>query len=737
VAKSSDGSFEPAGEEATTRTPHLLQVIWQRKSLVMLGLFLGLALGVVAYLSRSPVYQSSAQVLVIKKRPEMITGANAQAMYYDDYMSTQLTLIRSQAVLTRAVDWLKDTGGPADAGRVYTVGQLQLGLAAGRDKDANNSASNIVNLTFRGPAPEECPKVLDAVFQGYRNFLTETYKSINKQTIQMFRQAEDIQKTKLEKAKKDYAEWLSKNNLLAARAGSLPGLQLRIGVQEGKRADLLQRQSELQSRRQLVERALADGQSKAQVLAMLDKTALPRGSTQPEEIRAAETAQVNLRLQLEEVEQTLGKDHPQIISLKKRLGTLVEQTKRGAGDYGPLDPLEIQLRAFTYEYDMNKEVLKQLDAVLVDEKKEAENLSKYVKEEEEAKAQIEDARKLYNEVLKKLEQMDLTPESEGYNAEAITPPGPGIKVAPNLLTTLLLAAVLGILGGTGLAYLADLTDKSFRDPDDIRRTLGLAVVGHVPYLTAAEEAGEGDPDPMLCAYYRPKSVEAEAFRGVRTALYFSTMGKGHQVIQLTSPNKADGKSTVIANLAVSIAQSGKRVLLMDADFRRPRQHQIFRVENPQVGLATVMAGELSIPQAVRTTQVPGLFLLPCGPRPANPAELLTSPRFLELIAEARADYEYVLIDTPPVLAVSDPCVVAPHVDGVILTIRATKNNQPAALRAKDALVTLGANVVGVIVNGFDEAGPGGPHAYGYAYSYEYSAYAEEGESDSPAVAKSR
>ena len=231
-------------------------------------------------------------------------------------------------------------------------------------------------------------------------------------------------------------------------------------------------------------------------------------------------------------------------------------------------------------------------------------------------------------------------------------------------------------------------------------------------------------EPVIVTHLRPKSVEAEAYRGVRTQLYFSTQGAGHQVIQITSPNPGDGKSTLAANLAVSIAQSGKRVILMDCDFRKPRVHKIFHIDKPDVGLAAVITGDCDLGTAIRTSEIENLFILPCGPRPQNPAELLTSPEFQTVIDQLRALYDFVIIDTPPVLAVSDPAVVAPRVDGVLLVFRMTKKARPTAERAREQLAALGANVLGVIVNGTgrskeDGYGYGYGYNYGYGYQYQY------------------
>ena len=218
------------------------------------------------------------------------------------------------------------------------------------------------------------------------------------------------------------------------------------------------------------------------------------------------------------------------------------------------------------------------------------------------------------------------------------------------------------------------------------------------------------------------SREAESFRGLRTALYFSTQGEGHKVVQVTSPDPGDGKTTLVANLGVSIAQSGKRILLIDADCRRPRQHRIFNVD-ASVGLVSVLKGEAELSDAVQETEVVGLSVLPSGPHQHNPAELLTSPEFQDLVELLREQYDFVLLDTPPILVVTDPSVVAPRVDGVLITIRVRKNGRPSAMRAADALNTLGAKILGVVVNGV-----GGRPGYGqyghdhYGSSYGYGGY---------------
>ncbi|MCA9247239.1 MAG: CpsD/CapB family tyrosine-protein kinase, partial [Planctomycetales bacterium] len=218
----------------------------------------------------------------------------------------------------------------------------------------------------------------------------------------------------------------------------------------------------------------------------------------------------------------------------------------------------------------------------------------------------------------------------------------------------------------------------------------------------------------------PGSSRSESYRAVRTALYFSTRGEEHTVFQVTSPNAGDGKTTLASNLAISFAQTGDRTLLIDADLRKPRVHRLFALD-AENGLAAVIDGAVDVADAIVESAVPGLHLLPAGKTPRNPAELLTKPRFQELINLVRDQYDYVIVDTPPLLAVTDPCVVAPRVDGVLLTIRITKQGRPQAERAKAILSSLKTKLLGVVVNDADDALRGAGYGYGYGYGRNYNA----------------
>ena len=201
----------------------------------------------------------------------------------------------------------------------------------------------------------------------------------------------------------------------------------------------------------------------------------------------------------------------------------------------------------------------------------------------------------------------------------------------------------------------------------------------------------------LIAEYDPKSPITEQFRTLRTNIQFSSIDKQLQSLMVTSSAPGEGKSTVAANLAIVLAQQEKRVLLVDADLRKPTVHYTFRTQN-KYGLSTILTGQGNIEDIVLSEAAGSLDVIPSGPVPPNPSEMLSSNRMREFIEEAAKQYDYVVYDTPPANAVTDAQIMARLVDGVIFTVRSGVTNREEAAHAKDLLVKVGANLLGVVLN---------------------------------------
>lgn len=319
----------------------------------------------------------------------------------------------------------------------------------------------------------------------------------------------------------------------------------------------------------------------------------------------------------------------------------------------------------------------------------------------------------------KLAEIDIVNNNYSMiSIKTLDKPKRGAKVAPSMPKCLGIGAVLAFIGGLGLAILVDQSELAYRNPAEIFERLQVPVVGKIPRINTRQiEPAKGHAS--LVAAHKPSATAAESFRDVRTALFFRTNIEDVKTILFTSPSPGDGKSTTVCNLAISIAQAGKKTILVDADFRRPRVHQYFGQEmNP--GLMNVLNGEMSLKDSIQTAELQeNLFLLPSGGRPNNPGELVTSEAFANLIDALREKFDYVLIDSPPVLPVSDPATISSLVDGVYLVTRIRKGVKLTSQKAKETLDRVGANWMGVIVNGLDE----NPHYSEYGYQYGgYSYY---------------
>lgn len=223
----------------------------------------------------------------------------------------------------------------------------------------------------------------------------------------------------------------------------------------------------------------------------------------------------------------------------------------------------------------------------------------------------------------------------------------------------------------------------------------------------------------LVSHTHPKSPLAEAYRTLRTNLGFAGVDQECRTILISSPSLQDGKSTVISNLAVVMAQAGKKVLLVDCDLRKPVQHRVFNLSN-QKGFTNCLLNQVSLEKVVQPGPLENLSVLTSGPIPPNPAELLSSARTRDFWSFLRERYDYVLIDAPPVLAVTDAVVLASQVDGVVLVLKTGSTRNTVAVQARDQFTRANARLLGVVLNQVEIDGPDYQYSYYYYYGHEES-----------------
>lgn len=722
----------------------MLEIGWRHKSLMALGLILGITLGALYYSQQSPLYESAASVLIVRKRPEAVTGNQGQISEFEDYVATHRLLIQSPLIVERAVkdDNLQSletfAQGSADVAATI-IGQLKADQIS---NDKGTNASNVLQLAFRGPVAEECGVVINSVLNSYQHFLDETYRDASEDTVKLITQARNVLDTDISDLEKRYRDFRENSPLVSyGKDDANNPLYSRLALIESQRSTLLMRQVQLESDLATITEARQAHRPDEEMLSLISDLAAARHEADAERGKSTLTLQEQLFPLLQE-EQRLredygyGPNHPFVQSVRGRIEATrrffvlppAAHSKAGNADSiekgaAPSEVVESHMAQLRRELERLQSNQRTLDELFKSEHKAAQELTRYELQEEEFQRDMQRAQNLYDGIVDKMQDLSMVRDYGGVTARVIAPAGIGKKIAPNPRVIFLAWIVAGLLAGSGMVYLAETLDTSFRSPEEIRERLGLMVVGHIPFVQPSEKTLRRIAEhqdvvaPTVCTHYECLSHAAEAFRGVRTALYFRSGGAEQKVLQVTSPRPGDGKSTLAANLAVSIAQSGKRTLLIDADLRKPTQHKLFGLSK-DVGLSSVIGLNVEPADAIQPTAVANLWLLACGPIPPDPAELLTSPRLAELLDVFREQYDYVIIDTAPVLAVTDPCAVAPRVDGVMLVICIAKHGRTDAIRATKILNTLETNVLGVVVNGKAEARSNYGQGYGYGgYGY--------------------
>ena len=453
-----------------------------------------------------------------------------------------------------------------------------------------------------------------------------------------------------------------------------------------------------------------------------------------------------------------GDSHPTVKQLdtelsmmKKELKRLVtEQTNRllelmRENQVESIDPVErakeavqIIITASNAEVDLLQQQLAELDLLIQDEKGNATELARYEQEDAAYLREMRRNQELMNELQERMAAVKLTDEEGGMLVTELSAPSAAFRVAPSVTKMLGIGTFVGLLFGCGLALLLEKNANTFREPDEIVSAVGAPILTHMPFFKGRVRKGRPDNpnpfeqlDPYLAVVHQPASVPAESIRSCRTSLFFELSGiQGGKVLQVTSPLPGDGKSTIAENLAASIAQSGKKTLLIDADLRRPQVTDNFQMQD-QFGLIDLLTGKRALQQVIHETPLSTLQILPSGPIPANPAEALTMPAMFESLEGLRQDYDYVVIDSPPLLVVTDPSIIAGMVDGVVLALKIRRKSKPNAKEATGILNNVGARIMGVVVNNSDEsARSDGYKGYGY---YRYGRYTSRYYRKSPEV----
>ncbi len=700
-----------------------------------LGLIAGCSLGVLAYLYMGPVYVAQTQVMVSKKA----SAGDQEARRYGD-RGEHVQVIKSDEVARIAFErhGLKEIFGK-DKDPLKSIWEdLEVKRVAGQE----TSFDNLLSVGYQNPDKEIAKKVVTAVVSAYSDWLDSkrgTGSKLLYKTLLDQKQEMDKERAQLED---DYAKWrievpfyISSSPAVTAQGvpvavsspyqdelkdvGSRKRLNLDLLRKTGIKIEMLKAMmanpEERESLQAWVLSSISAGTTGAGGEGSPGGGLLnsPAGKTElDQQLLTARLLEKRLLL-------VLGENHADVRNVRRQIDTILDFYQRQGlatpnlgvaksqdgklPDQGGADLSKTYLTILESRLQELKDEKISLAEAYLEAEKLAKEAGTFEVVDQRYKDDIARKKKELDAVINQITAFDLNREQEGYTLSRTNE----VRVDRSMKRVLKIVGAFGILGLLsifGLAYFREWYDTTLKTAEETRNVIGAAVMGAIPRFRGGAAADrlalQNGMSPALVYYHRPGSREAEAYRSFRTTIYHSTKDSNDKIIQITSAEPGDGKSTTAANLAIAIAQSGKKVLLIDADLRRPTMHTLFGL--PQdIGLTDVLLSEVEWSIAVRTTRLENLSVLTAGLCPQNPAELLSSDRLPDTLRAMRVMYDVIIIDTPPILAVSDPAIISPHIDGLLLVVRMGKNKRAAAERAREMIDSHGIRLYGVIVNDVD------------------------------------
>ena len=425
-----------------------------------------------------------------------------------------------------------------------------------------------------------------------------------------------------------------------------------------------------------------------------------------QEIRKKE---ITLYNRVSELSKKYGKNHPQMQAITSELADMEFQRE---------NEIKRVINSIRNQYKLavaKEESLKKAFAKL---KKESLEMNKKAIKYRILQRKAESSKQLYDLLVKRFEETSLVEEIKTGNIrivdKAVVPKAPINSSGSSRLRNFIL---LGLILGIGFAFFLEYLDNTIKMPDDVKSHLHIPYLGLVPAFTKNGEF-DGIP-PDLVTLHSPKSNASESFRGIRTNIIYSSADSPPQVILISSAGPTEGKTACASNIAVTMAQSGTKVVLLDCDMRRPRLHNVFNVQRNK-GISSYLVGTSELKDVIFTTPFKNLDIIPCGPIPPNPSEILGSKKMRHLLEKLRKEYQRIVIDSPPIMAVTDSVVMAPLADGVLMVIRVGDTPRQVIQNGLSQLQTVNAHLLGAVLNGVEM----GKDSYYYQYYYYY---AEDGD----------
>ena len=715
--------------------PHLLdyvRVLYKRRWIAGTAFTVVMLLVTVYTFTATPVYEASTKLLIEADNPNVVSFKQVidEQAAKTDYYQTQYNILQSRSLARRTAAQLKlaeleEFGAEGTKKRFTTAaavggttqwvtslfGSADNAEAPAADETEGESRaidaflerlkispvrnSRIVDVRFRSTDPALASQVVNALARSYIEQSLEFKFMSSKEASDWLSEQLAAQRKQVEDAEAALQRYKEANDAIS--------LEDRENIYVQKLADLNGAVTRAKTDR-LEKEALYNQLRGIQAnSAALDSFPAILSNTFIQQLKADVA---DLQRQVASHGERLGDKHPEMVKVRASLQSAETKLQ---GEIGKV------VQSVRNQYLAAQTQENSLFAALESQKREALSMNRKGIEYGVLQREVQSSRQIYDNLMQRAKETGVSAELKTSNIRVVdAAEKPRAPASPRRAMNLLLALFGGSMLGIGLAFFFEYLDNRIKTPDELKAHLGLPALGMLPVITDKSLNGAY---PLLSNGMPPNFTEA--FRAVRTNVIFSSAEEGSRTLLVTSTGPGEGKTMVASNLAISLAQSGQRVLLIDADMRKPKMQESFNVQQ-EPGLSNLLVGDAKASECVRRSRTAGLWLLPAGKCPPNPAELLGSQRFRDFLRSLKEHFDCVVIDSPPVMAVIDAAVIAHRATGVVFVVGAEMTSRYAAKTAVDQLENARAKFVGAVLNRVEIE----KHGYYYAQYYrkEYARY---------------
>jgi polysaccharide biosynthesis transport protein len=655
------------------REVHLLEywrVIWSGKWTIGAVFLVVTAVTAVFTFLQTPIYRAAARIEVSPRTKSIAPngdfgqmGAGWGWLAEERYLNTQMEIVKSREIAQKMIKDLGLDQDPSFARLKDPAGALSADFEV-----TNLPETNILEVAMEGSDPAQVRRLVNGVAHAYVDRNIEIAAENTSKTLdELLRQVQPIRE-KISKSEKQLLELARQNQLY---------------VPESQTTTMTERISQLQKQLTEVQIHRSDLESVFQEISRVEKSGgsfltLPLVASEPTIIELNRQA-ATLEKELERLSVAYLDKHPKVVETRSQL----EDVRRKIT--AEVDKI---ISKNKIEYSMALQNERSLHEQLRGAQEQTLDLSIASTDYKILKAEIEEDRKIYDLILSRIKEIDLNQETLSNNLrildEAILPTAP---VRPRKAVNLLAGALLGLLLGASTVILMDYLDNTVKTAEDVEQYLNLHILTVVPRYRKEASA----------------SVN-EAYQTLRTSILFSSKARGLNTLLVTSAGPGEGKTSTVTSLARSLASAGDRVVIVDADLRRPSLHTHLGIERAG-GLTNYLLsnekGDVWLKYLKEVPGSPNLKAITCGPIPPNPAELFGTEKFIDLLGQLRKNFDWLLIDSPPLASLSDSIVLGSLVDMVALVIKHNENDRELIRRSVASLRKVNANVIGAVLNNVD------------------------------------